>query len=74
MIKRSEICKLISKKPSKVRWSEVYNLCSKVKSCGQAVDGCGCKQPSNYKIDGVVGINLHWKEEDIPSKKRINGC
>ena len=25
--KESEICKLISKKSSKIRWSEVYNLC-----------------------------------------------
>ena len=70
--KESEICKLISKKPSKVRWSEVYNLCSKVKTCGQeTVDGCGSKQPSNYKIDGVIGINMHWKEEDLPERKEL---
>ena len=70
--KESEICKLISKKSSKIRWSEVYNLCSKIKTCGQeTVDGCGCKQPSNYKIDGVVGINLHWKEENMPEKKEL---
>ena len=70
--KDSEICKLISKKPSKVRWSEVYNLCSKVKTCGQeTVDGCGCKQPSNYKIDGVIGINMNWKEESLPERKEL---
>jgi len=70
--KESELCKIISKKSSKVRWSEVYNLCSKVKSCGQeTIDGCGSKQPSNYKIDGVVGINLHWKEDELPDKKEL---
>jgi DNA-directed RNA polymerase II subunit RPB1 len=70
--KESEICKLIKNKPSKIRWSEVYNLCSKVKTCGQeTVDGCGSKQPSNYKVDGVVGINLHWKEEDLPEVKEL---
>jgi DNA-directed RNA polymerase II subunit RPB1 len=70
--KESEMCKLIYKKPSKVRWNEVYNLCSKVKTCGQeTVDGCGSKQPSNYKIDGAVGINLHWKEEDMPDRNEL---
>ena len=70
--KESEICKLISKKSSASRWTHVYNLCSKIKTCGQeTVDGCGAKQPSNYKIEGVVGINLHWKEESVPEIKEL---
>ena len=45
--KESEICKLISNKPGKVRLTEIYNLCSKVKCCGQeTVDGCGAIQPT----------------------------
>jgi DNA-directed RNA polymerase II subunit RPB1 len=40
-------------------------MCNKVKSCGQeTVDGCGAKQPSNYKVDAVVGIFLLWKAID----------
>ena len=70
--KESEICKLLSNKSSKIRWSEVYNLCGKVTSCGQETfDGCGCKQPSNYKVDGVIGINIHWKEEGVPELKEL---
>ena len=70
--KDSEICKLLYNKPCKVRWSEIYNLCSKVKCCGQeTVDGCGAKQPSNYKIDGVIGIFLHWKEQEVADRKEL---
>jgi DNA-directed RNA polymerase II subunit RPB1 len=70
--KDSDICKLLNRKPGKVRWTDVYNLCSKVKACGQeTVDGCGCKQPSNYKVDGVVGIQTIWKEEGMPDKKEL---
>ena len=70
--KESEICKLLYRKPGKVRWTEIYNLCSKIKTCGQeTTDGCGAKQPSNYKVDGVVGIFLHWKEEGMETKKEL---
>ena len=55
--KESELCKLIKKKPNKARWTEIYELCNKISTCGQeTMDGCGAKQPTNYKIDGISGI------------------
>ena len=60
--KESDICRVISKKPSKIRWTDIYELCSKVKECGQeTVDGCGAKQPDNYKIEGISEIVGTWK-------------
>ena len=63
--KESEICKVIAKQPPKLRWMEVYNLCSKVKVCGQeTIDGCGCKQPDSYKVDGVTGVKATIKGDE----------
>ena len=70
--KESEICKLLYKKPSKVRWVEIYNLCSKVKSCGhETIDGCGAVQPDNYKVDGVLGIHVIRKLEGGNEDKEL---
>ena len=70
--KESEICKLLYRKPGKVRWTDIYNLCSKVKVCGQeTVDGCGCKQPTSYKVDGVVGIYSIFKEDGMVDEKEL---
>ena len=63
--KDSDICKVIAQKPSKARWLDVYNLCSKVKQCGQeTIDGCGCTQPDNYKNENISGIFSVWKERE----------
>ena len=60
--KESDIMKTLVDKSNKVRWAQVYNLCSKIKLCGQAtMDGCGARQPDNYKNDSVVGIKATWK-------------
>ena len=60
--KESELCKIISKKNNKNRWTDVYDLCGKVSICGQETsDGCGARQPDNYKIDGITGIIGTWK-------------
>ena len=61
--KDSETSKILYNKSSKARWLDVYNLCSKVKTCGQeTTDGCGCQQPDNYKIEGVSGIYKYYKD------------
>ena len=40
--------------------------------CGQeTIDGCGALQPTNYKVDGVVGIFAHWKEDKENEKKEL---
>ena len=62
--REAETSKLLYKKSNKVRWTEVYNLCSKIKTCGQeTVDGCGAIQPKNYKLDGILGIFALWEED-----------
>ena len=65
--KENIIIKDIIKKPSKVRFQEIYNLCQRVNQCGQETeDGCGCKQPDNYKLEGLVGIQAKWKNLETP--------
>ena len=61
----------ILKKDKKERWEELYNLCSKVKRCGEETDeGCGCKQPDRYKLDGISGIQMIWKDFDSSGEKK----
>ena len=52
----------IKKKANRVRWSEIYEISSKITRCGQEnEDGCGCLQPTRYKLDGISGIQALWK-------------
>lgn len=45
------------------RWSQVFALASKVKRCGEDTDdGCGCKQPSKLKKDGLATITAEWDD------------
>ena len=53
----------ILRKDNKSRFSDIYNLSSKITRCGQEnEDGCGCKQPERYKLDGINGIQVFWKD------------
>ena len=53
----------IKNKSNKDRWAELYELSSKISRCGQEnEEGCGCLQPSRYKLDGVAGIQAKWKD------------
>ena len=63
--KDSAIVKSLMKKPNKVRWNEIYNLCQKINRCGQENDdGCGAMQPSKIKLEGMDGITAVWKKLD----------
>ena len=58
-------------KPNKERWEELYNLSSKIKRCGEETgDGCGCRQPDRYKLDGISGIQMIWKDFDSEGPKK----
>ena len=71
--KDSDISNVISKKIPKQRWLDVYERCNKIKECGQdTIDGCGAKQPDNYKIEGITGINGIWKKTDDTEASKIN--
>ena len=65
--KNSNIINEIKEKSNKTRWNEIYELSSKINRCGEEnEDGCGCIQPSRYKLDGINGIKTIWKDLDIP--------
>ena len=59
------------------RWAKVFQLASKVKKCGdQNHNGCGCKQPSKIKREGLATIIAEWDsidgiEADEPEKKTL---
>ena len=68
--KDSPMVKSLMKKPNKVRWNEIYNLCQKINRCGQENDdGCGAKQPDKIKLEGMDGITAVWKKLDDASLK-----
>ena len=47
--------------PSEKRWNAVYALASKIKRCGECIDdGCGCKQPSKFKKEGLATVFAEW--------------
>ena len=70
----SAIINNIRRQKGKKRWDEIYNLSSKINRCGhETEDGCGCKQPDRYKLDGISGIQAIWKDlGEGELKKRID--
>ena len=48
--------------PSNERWNHVFTLASKIKRCGEDTDdGCGCKQPSKVKKEGLSTLIAEWE-------------
>ena len=65
----------ILKKDKKDRWYLLYNIASKISRCGEETeDGCGCKQPDRYKVDGPNGIQVIWKDLEGEGPKKQNIC
>ena len=43
------------------KWNYVYNAATKAKRCGEfSENGCGCKQPSSIKLEGMATIMATW--------------
>ena len=43
------------------RWGHVFGIASKIKRCGDATeDGCGCKQPTKIKKEGLASLIAEW--------------
>ena len=43
------------------RWSVIFTCASKVKRCGEDTDdGCGCKQPTKIKKEGLSTLIAEW--------------
>ena len=46
--------KYLEKMRDDLRWNHIFSIASKVKRCGEDIhDGCGCKQPSKIKKEGL---------------------
>lgn len=68
--KESNIIKDLKNKSNKKRWTDIYELSSGISRCGEENDdGCGCIQPTRYKLDGINGIQSVWKDLDIPASE-----
>jgi len=47
------------------RWNYIFSIASKVKRCGEdTTDGCGCKQPSKIKKEGMATLIAEWDSID----------
>ena len=47
------------------RWDYVFSIASKVQRCGdENDDGCGCKQPSRIKKEGLATVIAQWGKDD----------
>ena len=43
------------------RWKYVFDLCKKIKRCGEDIeDGCGCLQPKKFKKVGFATLSAEW--------------
>ena len=58
------------------RWNSVFAIASKVKRCGDNThEGCGCKQPSKIKKEGLSTIFAEWENietSDPESSGNVN--
>jgi len=53
--------KHVNNMPSDKKWNYVYNAATKAKRCGEfSENGCGCKQPSSIKLEGMATIMATW--------------
>jgi len=49
---------------NEAKWKYVFSLASKMKRCGEDnEDGCGCKQPSKIRREGLATIYAEWVKE-----------
>ena len=56
---------------SRKRWQYVFARDSKIKTCGQETeDGCGCRQPSRIKKDGLATIFAEWDEQKSSAESK----
>jgi len=58
-------CKYLEKMRDDLRWNHIFSIASKVKRCGEDIhDGCGCKQPSKIKKEGLATLIAEWDNVD----------
>lgn len=72
LLSKEKFKHLLEMQNSSDRWNAVFALASKVKRCGEDTDdGCGCKQPSKFKKEGLATITAEWDDmEGIESENK----
>ena len=56
----------ILKMSSADRWDFVFEQAKKITRCGEDIDdGCGCKQPTKIKKEGLSTITAEWVKESL---------
>ena len=57
---------------SEARWNSVFQIASKVFRCGEETDdGCGCKQPSKIKKEGLANLFAEWDSSENDDKMNM---
>jgi DNA-directed RNA polymerase II subunit RPB1 len=76
LISKEKYHNLLKNLNNEARWNKVFHLCGKVganKRCGEDIDdGCGCKQPSKIKKEGLANITAEWSGSDDNDKVTIS--
>ena len=68
LISKNKYERLLKGDVGESRWMKVCGLCSKVKCCGEQVDGGGCGyiQPNKIKKENMATLVAEWeKEKDV---------
>ena len=75
LISKEKYHNLLKNLSNEARWNKVFQLCSKIganKRCGEDIDdGCGCKQPSKIKKEGLANITAEWSGSEEQNKVTI---
>ena len=75
LISKEKYHNLLKNYNNDIRWNKVFELCKKVgpnKRCGEDIDdGCGCKQPSKIKKEGLANIIAEWSGSSSDDKVEI---
>ena len=75
LISKEKYHNLLKDLSNEARWNKVFQLCGKIganKRCGEDIDdGCGCKQPSKIKKEGLANIIAEWNGSDEQNKVTI---
>ena len=76
LISKEKYHNLLKDLSNEARWNKVFHLCGKVganKRCGEDIDdGCGCKQPSKIKKEGLANITAEWSGSDDQNKVTVS--
>lgn len=47
--------------PAEKRWKQVFHICNKsIHTCGEGKAGCGCRQPTRFKLTGTATVTAEW--------------